>query len=545
MKKARRYYQTLKYLKPSQLMWQVYYRLHKSQPKVQSAIIEPAEAGSWCPPLIKIKSVSNGKATFLNEMRDVSDRSIWNDNQIPTLWLYNLHYFDVLSSDISAKEAINLIERWIDENPQAKGFGWDPYPISLRVVNWIKWLLSGNKPTEKMLVSLYNQARVLRKRIENHILGNHLFENLKALLFCGLFFSGKEADGWYHYGFRRLNKQIKEQILEDGGHFELSPMYHAIILEGMLDIANVMKAFSCPMSKMWEEKIYKMMQWLEVMTHPDGDIALFNDAAMKLASTPSSLYDYAGLLGFNFEKSACIEPRCVESQKLTNTGYARLENSRAVLIVDIGEIGPSYQPGHAHADSLTFELSLRGQRVIVNSGTSLYAAGVLRNFQRSTQAHNTIVINDRNSSNVWGGFRVGQRAHIINSIMEKTDDGASLSASHDGYLKKEGCVHKRTWALEDDKLVIEDEITGNEMKKIDCLFHFHPDIFLEPHQKEFILKNKADQVLGRIEFDSLLSISTVESQFYPEFGLSSKNVKIIGTLKSRMPIKLNTVIYFN
>ena len=77
---------------------------------------------------------------------------------------------------------------------------------------------------------------ILNKICEYHLLGNHLFENFKALCFAGLYFKSKESGKWFNKGLRGLKEQVKEQILQDGGHFELSPMYHCIILEGMLDL---------------------------------------------------------------------------------------------------------------------------------------------------------------------------------------------------------------------------------------------------------------------------------------------------------------------
>ena len=119
----------------------------------------------------------------------------WNRADWPKLWLYNLHYFDDLVADGAEGRADwhrALISRWIAENLPAAGNGWEPYPISLRLVNWCKWLLAGNEPVEGMLDSMAVQARYLSKRLERHLLGNHLWANLKALIFVGTFFEGRD-----------------------------------------------------------------------------------------------------------------------------------------------------------------------------------------------------------------------------------------------------------------------------------------------------------------------------------------------------------------
>ena len=81
-----------------------------------------------------------------------------------------------------------------------------------------------------------------------------------------------------------------------------------------------------------------------------------------------------------------------------------------MALLDVAPVGPDYLPGHAHADTLSFELSLFGQRVLVNSGTSQYEAGPERSRQRGTAAHNTVIVDGHDSSEVWAGFRVARRA---------------------------------------------------------------------------------------------------------------------------------------
>ena len=99
-----------------------------------------------------------------------------------------------------------------------------------------------------------------------------------------------------------------------------------------------------------------------------------------------------------------------ESKSLEQTGYVRLAKEHAVALIDAAPIGPDYIPGHAHADTLSFELSIRGRRILVNGGTSTYQNNLQRHKERSTQSHNTVEVNGRNSSEVWGAFRVARRA---------------------------------------------------------------------------------------------------------------------------------------
>src|SRR6185436_15277644 len=132
----------------------------------------------WRRPAIRRRTmVAPQRFVFLNQERDVGGASAWNSADASKLWLYNLHYFD----DMNAAGAEDrrdwhaaLIDRWIDENPVGTGTGWEPYPVSLRIVNWIKWMLGAASFPPRALHSLAAHGRFLSQRLEFHLLGNHL-----------------------------------------------------------------------------------------------------------------------------------------------------------------------------------------------------------------------------------------------------------------------------------------------------------------------------------------------------------------------------------
>jgi uncharacterized heparinase superfamily protein len=406
---------------------------------------------------------------FLNEVRSLSQCG-WDDPAVAKLWLYNLHYFDDLNAEGSVQRTgwhRALIARWIAQNPAGKGPGWEPYPTSLRIVNWIKWALAGNALSSEAMASLAVQARWLARRLEYRLLGNHLFANAKALVFAGCFFAAEEAEAWLDLGLRILAREVPEQILEDGGHFELSTMYHALALEDLMDLVNVMRAAGLPVPDLWEGKIAAMRSWLAAMSHPDGEIAFFNDAALGIAPLPWELEDYAERLGFVSTASASL-------RWLQDSGYVRLGDDRAVALLDVGRIGPDYLPGHAHADTLSFELSVDGRRVIVNSGTSVYGKGPERLRQRGTAGHNTVEIDGENSSEIWSGFRVARRARPEGLFVSLQDYFSIVACSHDGYRRLSGRPsHRRSWYFGGDSLIVSDKVEGVHGRAV-AAFHFHP-----------------------------------------------------------------------
>lgn len=534
-----RFFNTVRYLKPIQIYGRLFFHLRHPKPDLRTAPAMRSYPGLWLAPVAKPPCMlSPSRFRFLNEEHQIADADAWNNPAWEKLWLYNLHYFD----DLNASEAqerhewhVALIDRWIKENTPAVGNGWESYPLSLRIVNWIKWILAGNEAAEGMIHSLAVQARYLRKRLEVHLLGNHLLANAKALVFSGLFFDGPEAQVWLKKGLQILAREVPEQILSDGGHFERSPMYHSIILEDFLDLLNLSRTYgeaALPsayrdLPGLLQETIQRMRFWLKVMCHPDGEIALFNDAAFGIAPIQAQLEAYTVRLGL--PKVADIQDGITH---LAASGYVRLSRGDAVAILDVGKIGPDYLPGHAHADNLTFELSLFGQRAIVDSGTSCYEARPMRMYQRSTAAHNTVEVNGQNSSQIWGCFRVARRARPFDLTMaDEGDRGLVVSCAHDGYRRLlSRVIHRRTWRLQADRLEIEDRIEGKAIQAV-ARFYWHPDIAstatFEDNVKSMSLRLNQCQITwstsgphGDLE----------PSTYHPEFGRSLRNSVMIAPL---------------
>ena len=516
-----KYWHTLRHLRPVQIYGRLWFRLNRPKPDLRPVPMLRSPGGIWQPPIACPTSMYGASTfQFLNKAGKAERKEDWNAPEQDKLWLYNLHYFDDLNA-LGADERKSwheaLIDRWIDENSPGLGNGWEPYPLSLRTVNWMKWALAGNDLKPEWQHSLGVQVRLLAKRLEWHLLGNHLFANTKALVFAGLFFEGPEADRWLAKGLAILAREIPEQILPDGGHFELSPMYHAIILEDLLDLINM--ARTCPeivpasLCQEWCKTAEKMRGWLLNMSHPDGRIAFFNDAAFAVASEPHQLEEYAMRLDL-----APMGPLADSVTHLADSGYIRVQQEHMVALLDVARIGPDYLPGHAHADTLTFELSLNGQRLIVNSGTSEYGTGPERLRQRSTSAHNTVEINDQNSSEVWSGFRVAQRAYPIDTQTSEPNGSIEVRAAHGGYRRLPGQpVHRRLWRLSDRSLSVHDIISGKFQTAI-ARYHLHPDVKAECNGRQGRLILPKGQ---RIDWTVTAGdVEITKSTWHPEFGKS-------------------------
>ncbi len=394
-----------------------------------------------------------GRVWLLNREEVIGE---WNAPERPRLWNYHLHYFE------DPRVSADWLNKWIRENPLGEGAGWEPYPLSRRVVNWIRWRwrYGAQAGGPVLQQSLAWQARVLAAKIEYRLLANHLFANAKALVYAGTYFAGPEAEGWLRKGLAILDTEVGEQIGEDGGHFERSPMYHALILEDLLDLEALRLAYPGVWRERpeWGKAVGRMLGWLGKMTHPDGEMALFQDACLGVAASYGVLKEYAERLGYGEEK-------------VSMSSYRRLQAGELVAWFDCGSVGPDYQPGHAHAGTLSIEASWRGGRVLVNSGTSTYEAGKERAFERSTEAHGTVRLDGRDSSEMWGAFRVARRARVCGVREGVGVSGAWAEAEHTGYRPAR---HRRRVTVRAHELVLEDEVTG--AGQAEWFFPLHPSI---------------------------------------------------------------------
>lgn len=530
LKKISRIYHTVKYLKPIQLFYQIYYRL-RPQPALKPVEGQITFVGepSFKPGIVKKAQLTNSDLSVLNESIPLNSE-VWHDLSYEKLVQYNIHYFDFLSQPtLSSDAGIHWIEDWIACNKERDSCGLEPYPISLRVVNWIKFLMKQKKVPTSVTNSLYQQTELLTHKLEYHLLANHLFANAKALIFSGTVLNGQNADKWQTLGIAILTKELQEQVLDDGGNFELSPMYHAIMLEDCLDLYNLALAYPNSeklqnLKSPLQEIIKKMFHWLHFMVHPDRQFALFNDTALNVAPTLSELLDYANSLDLEITAPKTL------SADLSASGYVVLGNDQFYVAFDAAPVGPDYQPGHAHADTLSFEVSVNKERVLVNSGTSRYGISEERNRQRSGPAHNVLQIAGADSSEVWAGFRVAKRAHILQRDVTLPN---LASASHNGYHRgSQQHQHTRFLTLENELLQIKDVVSLASAQPIEIYFHVHPHLTVEETENNFLLSSPTGKKFV-FSKDNALEYRLEDSTYHAEFGTSIPNKRITAVTKNQ------------
>lgn len=514
-----RYFETARHLKPCQ--WTG--RLREFLPRPSVTVPPPPDLRSlraaWARPAERAASMTGpARVTLLNRERDIASPAVWNDSGSERLWLYHLHYFDDLCAEGAPARKDwhrGLIFRWIAENPGPAGAGWEPYPIARRLVSWIRWALAGNELDAGMRASLASQAGYLERRLETHLLGNHLLVDAKALTFAGAFLTGPEAERWRALGERLLREQWDEQILPDGGHFERSPMYHALILEDALDVLNLARAYGLEtLEGRARAAAGALLGFLPAAMHPDGEIAFFNDSAFGMAPTPRELFAYAARLGLKVPAA----PGTLSAAR-PHFGLWAFVAAETRLIMNAGEIGPDYLPGHAHCDTLSYELSVGGRRVAVNAGTYAYAGPERARF-RGTRAHNTVEIDGEEQHEIWADFRVARRGYPFDVRWDAAGSGPTLSAAHTGYMRLPGRpLHRRTAVWRGGGWVIEDRVEASGRHEAVGSVHLHPDARVLEVGRERVVCASGDR---RVVFEAFGAPWRVEeTEYSPEFGLKT------------------------
>ena len=354
-----------------------------------------------------------GRFAYLGREADFTGGIRWRDPQASPLWAFNLHYLGALADLVFAghtEAAQRVLASWAAAyRDRWDSVAWHPYPVSLRLINLcVAAGHAGRFDTlgDRTLELASTHAAYLLRHLEYDLRGNHLLENACALLFAARFLHGALATQCEAVARRLLLTEVREQVLPDGAHFELSPMYHAIVLHRLLQVTSLLGGNDPLVRGTLAPAVSRMTGFLRGILCPDGDIPLLGDSVREYAPHPSLLFDLAARLGV----PSCAPPDDGITS-FNNSGLHVIRTERLWAVFDAGSVCPAYLPGHGQADSLTVEVWCDGACIVGDPGVHEYT-GPQRAWGRSSRAHSTLTIDDADTSEVYGSFRVGGRARV-------------------------------------------------------------------------------------------------------------------------------------
>ncbi|HEY5378162.1 MAG TPA: heparinase II/III family protein [Pseudolabrys sp.] len=394
-------------------------------------------------------------------------------------WLRHLRAAD---SAITRANARSLIDDWINVQGSWHATGWKPEIMSRRIISWLShspFILQDADARfyRRFLRSLSRQIRYLRRNLGECRDGLPRLQALIALTFASLCLQG--LSGQLRPTTRRLIEELRGQILPDGGHVSRNPGVLIELLVDLLPLRQLFSARNLQPPQSLNNAIDRMMPMLRFFRHPDGNFAQFNG----MGPTPVDLL--ATVLAYDDARGAPVS-------NAPHSGYQRVEAGQTVLLMDTGRPPPVSVSQEAHAGCLSFEMSWKQHRLVINCGLPEMNKENWRQVARATAAHSTVTFNDRSSCHFLESGpmrRLLAGAPIVGGprkvTVERGDsEGFSLLATHDGYAKDYGVLHSRKLRFAADGATVDGEdsfaaaggLARRAPDEYAIRFHLHPSV---------------------------------------------------------------------
>jgi uncharacterized heparinase superfamily protein len=374
-----------------------------------------------------------------------------------------------VGNEAAQQMALRAIGSWIEQYDNWHEVEWAPDILGERIAAWIGFYeFYSPAATPEFLamltVSLARQWKHLSRTLPPTLTGTAGLEAIKGLIYGGLNFpEGERALG---LACDLLRRQLKAEVLPDGGHIMRNPSMHLHMLRHLVDIRAALQDAGVEVPGEAIAAIEALVPALKFYRHGDGALALFHGGCEETALLIDAVLSHAGVRG-----------RAL--RRLPEAGYERLSAGRSILIADCGAPPPREYSDYAHAGLMSFEFGQGKERIIVNCGPGDNGNPEWRRALAATAAHSTLAVEDTNICEILSSGKLDNTARVTAQRYEQ--DGAHyIEIMHNGYQSRFGLLHHRILALsaDGDELRGRDTLSGPAGSERDFTlrWHLHPGV---------------------------------------------------------------------
>lgn len=510
-------------------------------------------------PVIWNRDHKRGQDTPLVFSPSLDYRDIKEAGDCKYVWEPNRHHqFVVLarayriSGDIRFAQAIaEQLDSWLEQNPYGLGMNWrSGLELGIRLINWV-WALDlievSNVLDEKLINRIMDSVsrhiwEIDRKYSQSSSANNHLIGEAAGVFVASSYFNNlRHASKWWDRSRDILIREILNQTYSDGGSKEQAIGYQNFIIQFFIIAGFVARATNQDFPKSYWTRLEKMLEFVEKLGEGGENLPAFGDCddgyVLDIADNPHNMRQWltvgAELIGRNdrYDNSRDSgEVKC-SSCAFEQSGYYLLqyrENDSQdciSVVFDCGPLGMGTLAAHGHADALSFTLRAFGKDVLVDPGTyDYFSYPKWREYFRSTRSHNTVVIDEKDQSEMLGSFLWGRKANASCLAWEPSSVGGRVVGEHDGYTcLSDPVTHRRTVELDGPGclLVIHDEVITRGKHDVAVIFHLAEHCVVSPAVRN---RYRIDVGPGtvEIELDSSLQVELFRGSTNPIYGWISR-----------------------
>jgi len=432
-------------------------------------VVNPTDP--WPGDIEKGRQISTGELNFAGQ-KLVVENVMWEPVGMDENWLMELHGFEWLrdlrafGGDKARLRARHMIKNWIENYDKWHELSWQPDVLGQRITSWmLGYSFFGESADEYFQVaffeSLSRQAMHLARSTSGKITGLSKIKALRGLIYASICLQGFE--GKIEKTFAQLIDALSKQILPDGGHISRSPSQQVEVLKALIEIRALLLAGGCELPEEIQHAIDRMAPALKFFRYKDGGLPLFHGSR---EGSPALL---EMVLNRSYVKGRPLK-------EMPHSGFQRIVKGQMQVMMDVGGLPTSEYSQKAHLGVLAFEMNYGRERIIVNCGGSL-SAGPWHTALRSTMAHSTVSLKQKNAGKIFDNGQVQCQARVT-SQCDETKEAVLVDALHDGYLAEFNTQHQRRLFITDQgkTLVGEDSLCGPQGVDFTVRFHLHPTI---------------------------------------------------------------------